>query len=124
MQFETVTNHNVETFTELCLSDSDMDDDFNEIISSIEEGEQDTLNFNLPENFHINDLLANIAFKKAVTDSQCKMNSIISSLHEENPRLLTFVKKLFLQLSTFINSLNIAGGKAVCIPENKLAHFF
>jgi hypothetical protein len=50
---------------------------FNDVIACIDSNEQEQLDFDIPENLDMNNMLAEIAFKKGVTESHIKINNII-----------------------------------------------
>lgn len=103
----------------------ELEDDFNDILASIESDEQDVLEFDIPGNFNIRTMLAEIRFTKEFGQSRPKCNLIISQLDPENPKLVTFVKKLFFKMSTVLKSLNIdVPEPGTPVPESVLGKFY
>ena len=45
----------------------ELDDEFNDVIAAIDMGVENALNFDIPENFDLNDLFENLGFKKVMT---------------------------------------------------------
>ena len=70
----------------------ELDDDFNNVIASIDRDQQNALNFDLPENFDMKALFAKITFKKEITQSHMRINALLAKLDPENPLLIKFVK--------------------------------
>ncbi|MCG8046275.1 MAG: hypothetical protein N0E48_11580, partial [Candidatus Thiodiazotropha endolucinida] len=99
----------------------ELDDEFNDVIAAIDSNEGDTLNFEIPENSHLKDLLAEIRFKTEHTEVHTRINSIISKLEQQNSRCLKFVKKVMFKMSTVIRLDMQQSGT---IPENKLSKVF
>ena len=85
-------------------------------------GVEDALNFDIPENFDLNDLFENLGFKKEITESHTRINVIISQLQQHNFKFNTFVKKVFSRMSASIKSLNI--DQSGVFLESKLTTFF
>lgn len=102
----------------------ELDDDFNNVIASIDRDEQNALNFDIPENFDMKELFAKITFKREITQSHMRINALLAKLDPENPLLIIFVKKLFFKMSTFIKSLKLDMQNAGSIPESTLAKCF
>jgi hypothetical protein len=102
----------------------ELEDDVNDILASIDSDEQEVLQFEIHNRFIMKNMLAEIAFKKPFGTSQPKCNLILSQLHPENLKLVTFVKRLFLTCSNIFKELNMDSFQpGTSIPESVLAFF-
>ncbi|MEW8545726.1 MAG: hypothetical protein AB2693_19565 [Candidatus Thiodiazotropha sp.] len=102
----------------------DLDDDFNEVIKSIDMDEHDVLAFDIPDNFVIKTLLEQISFKPEITETQKQINALVSQLQPDNASLLRFIRKLLFKMSSCLRSLKLDTKKPGGIPENILTKFY
>lgn len=110
---------------EIRFAEEELDDEFNDVISSVVSEEVQAINFDFPEGFEFNVMKEGLGFEKEVTDSHKRINEIVSHLDEDKLKL--FTKKILLKLGIFAkNHMNEddPDDKSPCIPEKKIAAFY
>ncbi|XP_060595521.1 uncharacterized protein LOC132749678 [Ruditapes philippinarum] len=102
--------------------DDDFDEEFNTVIATIISDEAESVEFEIPEGFDIDSVMQSMLYKKEVTDTHVCINRIIHEV--DSHRLITFVKKLFLKLASYITKLT--GNKSISngIPEKNIVSFY
>lgn len=95
------------------------DDEFQSILDTV--ATEESKNFDIP--FTMDDLIEKLLIKKEVTDSQKKINEIVSKV--DNNLLEVFVRKLFVKFSEFANSISDNDEElSKGVPEKKLNAFY
>ncbi|KAH3823811.1 hypothetical protein DPMN_125633 [Dreissena polymorpha] len=100
----------------------DLDDDFNDILASMDSDEQEVLQFEINDNYDMMKMIEDISFKNPFGTLQPKCNLIISQLDPADPRLLTFIKRIFLKMSNVSKELGKDDPKP--IAESVLNKFY
>ncbi|KAH3787038.1 hypothetical protein DPMN_165157 [Dreissena polymorpha] len=102
--------------------ETDLDDDFNDILASIDSDEQEVLQFGINENFDMMKMIEDISFKNPFGTFQPNCNLIISQLDPADPKLLTVIKRIFVKMASVTQELGIDGTEH--IAESVLNKFY
>lgn len=101
--------------SEIIDPDDQFDKDFDTVIQAMDTNANEILEFSLPADFSVNDLVRSIKVEKPKTLSQLNIKNILLDLPEM--KLELFCKKEFIFLSKFMEELNITEPRAVKSKE-------
>ncbi|KAG1664800.1 hypothetical protein GQR58_019668 [Nymphon striatum] len=99
-----------------------LDDDFNNILYSIISIKAETREFEIPEHFNIASVIEGMIYNKEVTEIHTSINELLDRI--EQPKLIIFVKKIFLKFAEFVIKLTGNNKTSTGVPEPCMAQYY
>ena len=103
------TDHDVELEDDIDMPE--FDEEFNEVIQSIIEGEEESFAFQIPENFKIEKVLSDMKLENPSSPKHHVINDLLSNIDQD--KYTVFLKNQFKALFTMIEQLKIEPGKEI-----------
>lgn len=100
----------------------DLEDDFNQILSSIGTSEEESMSFEIPENYNVDVMINGLKVKKEVTEIHKTINSIITRIDRQ--KLTIFIKLLFFKLGKLVSKLNSGSTVSSGVREKDIVQFY